>query len=186
MTIDELSEQTGVPVRTIRYYITENLLPHSKSRGRGADYTEEHVLRLRLVSELSRKNVPIARQREMLALMTLDQVRAELAEVEPPSPLTGAAYIQSLLDAASHGRRGQSPATTSTRSPHEKAATRSGWRASTRTRYPAFRSRGTSRPPRYPVAPSTSVRGFSPSARAEAARAGSRPVGAVRSSTPAG
>lgn len=53
MRISELSEQTGVPVPTIKYYLREGLVPSGTSRGRTqADYTDEHVRRLRLIRTL--------------------------------------------------------------------------------------------------------------------------------------
>ncbi|MFC7648430.1 MerR family transcriptional regulator [Streptosporangium lutulentum] len=49
----ELSETTGVPVPTIKYYIREGLVAPGQPTGRNqADYTGEHVRRLRLVRAL--------------------------------------------------------------------------------------------------------------------------------------
>lgn len=53
MRISELSERAGVPVPTIKYYLREGLLPSGTSRGRTqADYTDDHVRRLRLIRTL--------------------------------------------------------------------------------------------------------------------------------------
>ena len=60
LTIDELSEQTPTPLRTVRYYIAENLLPGSGSRGKCARYTEAHLLRLRLIRRLTERRAPLA------------------------------------------------------------------------------------------------------------------------------
>ena len=55
MRIDELSERTGVPTRTIRYYTQQRLLPSPTLRGRVGHYDERHVERLRLIKELQEK-----------------------------------------------------------------------------------------------------------------------------------
>ncbi len=53
MRISELSQRTGVPVPTIKYYLREGLLPPGTSRGRTqADYGDDHVRRLRLIRTL--------------------------------------------------------------------------------------------------------------------------------------
>ena len=80
LTIEELAEQTQTSVRTIRYYIAENLLPGPGSRGKGAAYTEEHLLRLRLIRRLTERRAPLAEVREVMARVTDDEVRALLAE----------------------------------------------------------------------------------------------------------
>jgi DNA-binding transcriptional MerR regulator len=51
MRISELSSSTGVPVPTIKYYVREGLLPRGtrRSSANQADYSEEHVRRLRLI-----------------------------------------------------------------------------------------------------------------------------------------
>ncbi len=107
LTIEELAEQAQTSVRTVRYYITENLLPGPGSRGKGAAYTEEHLQRLRLIRRLTERRAPLAEIREVMARVTDDEVRALLAEeaaraqtlnatraVSPP------AYIAALLDQA--------------------------------------------------------------------------------------
>ncbi|MEV4111824.1 MerR family transcriptional regulator [Nonomuraea sp. NPDC049695] len=49
----ELSESTGIPIPTIKYYMREGLVAPGQPTGRNqADYTEEHVRRLKLVRAL--------------------------------------------------------------------------------------------------------------------------------------
>ncbi|MTD13179.1 MerR family transcriptional regulator [Nakamurella sp. YIM 132087] len=53
MRMGELSSTTGVPVATIKFYLREGLLPAGTATARNqADYTDEHVRRLRLVRAL--------------------------------------------------------------------------------------------------------------------------------------
>jgi DNA-binding transcriptional MerR regulator len=106
--IEELAEHAGVPVRTIRYYIAEGLLPGPGARGKAASYSEEHLLRLRLIRYLSEQRVPLTEQRARLSGLSLAEVRALLREEErritalrrareAPSPR---AYVSALLTRA--------------------------------------------------------------------------------------
>ncbi len=82
LTIEELAEQVDIPVRTIRYYISEDLLPGPRARGKAATYDEEHLLRLRLIRLLSQQRMPLAEMRARLTELSLSEVRTLLAEEE--------------------------------------------------------------------------------------------------------
>ena len=43
LTLQQLSEQTDVPGRTVRYYIQKGLLPAPEGERRGAYYTKAHL-----------------------------------------------------------------------------------------------------------------------------------------------
>lgn len=107
LTIEELAEQAQTSVRTVRYYITENLLPGPGSRGKGAAYTEEHLQRLRLIRRLTERRAPLAEIRDVMARVTDDEVRALLAEedaraqtLDATQAISPKAYIAALLDQA--------------------------------------------------------------------------------------
>jgi DNA-binding transcriptional MerR regulator len=51
-TIDQICEMTGVPRRTVRYYVEEGLLESPIGRGRGGNYLDSHVERLRKIKSL--------------------------------------------------------------------------------------------------------------------------------------
>ncbi len=51
-TLAELSEESGVPARTIRFYIARGLLDGPVKAGRGAVYTAEHRARLETIKKL--------------------------------------------------------------------------------------------------------------------------------------
>jgi DNA-binding transcriptional MerR regulator len=51
-TLAELAEQSGIPARTIRFYISRGLLDGPVKAGRGAIYTEEHLRRLEKIKAL--------------------------------------------------------------------------------------------------------------------------------------
>lgn len=69
MRMAELSERSGVPVATIKYYLREGLLPPGRpTAANQARYAEEHVDRLRLVRALRDvAGLPVAAIREVLA-----------------------------------------------------------------------------------------------------------------------
>jgi DNA-binding transcriptional MerR regulator len=65
MTLAELSDASGVPARTLRFYIARGLLPGPAKAGRGATYTGDHLHRVeqikkwqaegRMLSEIGRE-----------------------------------------------------------------------------------------------------------------------------------
>lgn len=76
MRISRLSEQTGVPVATLKYYLREGLLHAGRTTSRTqADYDDTHVERVRLVRALTEVGG--------LSLATVARV---LAVVEAPDP----------------------------------------------------------------------------------------------------
>jgi DNA-binding transcriptional MerR regulator len=105
-TIDELSEIVGIPIRTIRFYVSEGLLPGPGARGKAATYSEEHLLRLRLIRRLVEERVPLAEIRERLQGLTVKDVRGLLASEERRSARlervkqSPKEYIGALLDRA--------------------------------------------------------------------------------------
>ena len=51
-TLAELSEESGIPARTIRFYIARGLLDGPVKAGRGAVYTAGHLARLEKIKAL--------------------------------------------------------------------------------------------------------------------------------------
>ena len=54
-TLAQLAEDSGVPARTIRYYIARGLLPGPDKAGRGAFYTDAHLEGLNRIQELQKE-----------------------------------------------------------------------------------------------------------------------------------
>jgi DNA-binding transcriptional MerR regulator len=52
LTLSELAEASGLPARTIRFYIARGLLDGPLKAGRGAVYTPEHLARLQRIKGL--------------------------------------------------------------------------------------------------------------------------------------
>ena len=80
LTIEELAESVDVSVRTVRFYITEGLIPGPGSRGKGASYGEEHLAKLALVRRLAERRVPLSDIREQVSRLSLAEVRDLLDE----------------------------------------------------------------------------------------------------------
>lgn len=117
LSIEELAERVGVPVRTIRFYIAEDLLEGPGMRGKAATYGDEHLLRLRLIRRLSEQRVPLAEIRALLSRLSIDEVRALLSEEEQRAELlehtaqvsSPKDYISALLN---HARQARQPIAT--------------------------------------------------------------------------
>jgi DNA-binding transcriptional MerR regulator len=55
LTLADLAESSGLPARTIRFYIASALLDGPVKSGRAAAYTSEHLARLEKIKELQAK-----------------------------------------------------------------------------------------------------------------------------------
>jgi DNA-binding transcriptional MerR regulator len=60
LTLAELARQTGVPARTIRFYIARGLLPPPARAGRGACYGPEHREGLARIKRLQARGLTLA------------------------------------------------------------------------------------------------------------------------------
>ncbi|MBE0410400.1 MAG: MerR family transcriptional regulator, partial [Anaerolineales bacterium] len=63
-TIQELSELTGLPRRTIHFYVQQEIIPPPEGAGLGAYYTDDHLLRLKLVPLLRQQGLRLDDIRE--------------------------------------------------------------------------------------------------------------------------
>ncbi|UYQ64619.1 MerR family transcriptional regulator [Streptomyces peucetius] len=105
MRLAELSERSGVPSATIKYYLREGLLPPgNRLSATRADYGEGHLRRLGLVRALIQVGrVPVTTAREVLAAVDDDSLDHHMrlgaaawaiphgAEPDPADPVTEAA-----------------------------------------------------------------------------------------------
>lgn len=82
-TIEQLADAVGLPVRTIRYYTTEALLPRPVKHGRRAVYTGGHLRRLQLVTKLKEEAyLPLQEIRMRLNQLSDQEVEAALRDWE--------------------------------------------------------------------------------------------------------
>jgi DNA-binding transcriptional MerR regulator len=65
--LQELADRSGLPIRTIRWYQSEGLLPKPEKNGRDAVYRAEHLERLRLIAELRDRGLTLTAIRDLVA-----------------------------------------------------------------------------------------------------------------------
>ncbi|NLT43312.1 MAG: MerR family transcriptional regulator [Anaerolineae bacterium] len=98
LTIDQLAERAGVPVRTVRYYIAEGILPPAGARGKNATYGEEHLTKLLLARLLADRRVLLADIRDQVSQLTLEEARELLRREEAHDDVVRSAKPQSARD----------------------------------------------------------------------------------------
>lgn len=110
MRISELAERAGVSLRTVRYYVSEGLLPPPGGASQKSVYTREHLLRLEAIRRLKERYLPLAEIRRRLAGMSLTELQ-ELIESEPTAGRSRALdYIASVMP-RTHGTENRPPPT---------------------------------------------------------------------------
>lgn len=84
-TIQELSELTGVPRRTVHFYTQQGILPPPSGAGLGARYGQEHLVRLRLVPVLRRQGLRLDDIRARFDNLSLDEMKEVLSSRRAPA-----------------------------------------------------------------------------------------------------
>jgi DNA-binding transcriptional MerR regulator len=108
-TIGQLAEAAGVTPRTIRYYTAEGLLPRPDARGQYALYSEEHLLRLRLIAQLKEAYLPLSEIKARIEKLGVDEIRVLLDDPrEAPVPSTSALDYLAQLRARQQVRQSAS------------------------------------------------------------------------------
>lgn len=111
--LTELTQEAGVSVRTVRYYIAEGLLPPPDANGPRSFYTRGHLDRLRLIDRLKASYLPLKEIRRRLSTLddadihhllesenTSSPLTMRAAPASPPAPPDSASnYIARLLNA---------------------------------------------------------------------------------------
>lgn len=106
LDINSLSRAADVPVRTIRYYLAEGLLPSPNGRGPASSYSREHLDRLRLIRRLQDAHQPLALIKTRLAELDPAGVARALAEFEgevQAEPRSAADYVRQVMAQARQG-----------------------------------------------------------------------------------
>ncbi len=93
---------SGLPRRTIHFYVAEGLLPPPDGRGRSARYSTEHLIRLELI-QILRETTQLRLEgiREMLAPLTVEELsdfkhRLEDAPLAQQSPYGTREVVRAL------------------------------------------------------------------------------------------
>ena len=77
--IQQLVTASGVPRRTIYFYVQQGLLPPPNGAGLAAHYTEDHLLRLRMIPTLRDQGMRLDEIRTRFTGMSADEMRSVLA-----------------------------------------------------------------------------------------------------------
>jgi DNA-binding transcriptional MerR regulator len=80
--IRELVQASGVPRRTVRYYVQRGLLPPPEGAGRGHYYLPEHLERLRTIKDLQGRGLCLEEIRARLDDGGTEAVRTGVPEPE--------------------------------------------------------------------------------------------------------
>ncbi len=95
--LTELADLAGVTPRTVRYYLSQGLLPAVGTAGPGAKYDDGHLARLQVIRRLQREHQPLAEIRRQLESLDDAQILA-LAEPSTSEPNDSALdYIRRVL-----------------------------------------------------------------------------------------
>lgn len=91
-TLAELEDRTGIKGRTIRYYITEGLLPPAYGRGPSATYDHDHLLRLEAINQMKEQRQPLKSIKESLEQLTTDDLSMMLNSTDQPEAVVWRHY----------------------------------------------------------------------------------------------
>ncbi len=96
LLISELAERAGVSVRTIRYYISEGLLPSPEAHGRYSMYDEEYLTRIELIKLLKNAYLPLKEIRRLVESLSTEEIESMLNKLSEPSsrPVTSSPQPQ--------------------------------------------------------------------------------------------
>lgn len=93
-TIQNLTDLTSVPRRTIHFYTQQGILPPPQGAGVGTEYSEDHLLRLRLIPILRSEGMRLDQIRQYFQSTDPIMLRQRLENAPapiPPSPAPGSA-----------------------------------------------------------------------------------------------
>ncbi len=96
LSIAELAERAGITRRTIRYYVSEGLLPPPGGRGQRRVYTPDHLLRLQAIRRLKEVFLPLREIRRRLEGLTSAELRR--IALAPPEELRPSSLVDVLVE----------------------------------------------------------------------------------------
>ncbi len=85
LLISELAEKAGVSVRTIRYYISEGLLPPPEAHGRYSAYDDEYLTRIELIKRLKNAYLPLKEIRRLVESLSKEEIESMLNKMSDSS-----------------------------------------------------------------------------------------------------
>jgi len=100
LLISELAERAGVSVRTIRFYISEGLLPAPQAHGRYSVYDEEYLTRIELIKLLKNAYLPLKEIKRMVESLSREEIESMLHQLsEPTSSPKASSHLSSPVSA---------------------------------------------------------------------------------------
>ena len=105
LDLDELGKRSGLPPRTIRYYISQGLVPAPVKRGPASYYREDHLNRLLLIRKYQAEGLPLDLIRRRLSRLGVRDAQEEARPVASPEALgsnPALDYIRALKGAIPH------------------------------------------------------------------------------------
>ena len=84
-SIQDLCDQTGLPRRTIHFYIQQEILPPPQGAGLGAHYLAEHLVRLKLIPILRKRGLKLDDIRRKFQRTSITELEKLLSEIQPPA-----------------------------------------------------------------------------------------------------
>ncbi len=107
-TLADLEREAGTGGRTVRYYISRELLPPAHGRGPAATYDLGHLVRLRAIALLKTKHLPLDQIKQRLAALSDDEIAAMLrVETAPPEDTWKRIQLHPDLELFVRERRGK-------------------------------------------------------------------------------
>ncbi len=104
LTLKELCEEASVSERTIRYYMTQGLVPPAPRSGPGVRYSRRYLARLKLIRRWQDEYFPLEHIRKLLADLSDGEIErlanapGDSPRREPTTPPSSAAdYVRSVL-----------------------------------------------------------------------------------------
>jgi len=85
LSIQDLSDQTGLPRRTIHFYIQQEILPPALGSGLGAFYQRGHLLRLKLIPFLRQQGLRLDDIRQKFLALSAAELEDLLAQLDHPA-----------------------------------------------------------------------------------------------------
>jgi DNA-binding transcriptional MerR regulator len=75
LTLEDLVSQSGLTLRTLRFYIQEGLLQGPDTHGKFASYSRQHLDRIEMIKRLKNLRLPIKEIRHLLNNMTTEEIK---------------------------------------------------------------------------------------------------------------
>lgn len=98
-TLDVLARLADVTPRTIRYYVSQGLLPAPEFAGPGTRYDDRHLALIRAIKRMQAEHLPLANIRERLRSLSDDEIEQIASARSAPPAAKGDAlnYIRRVL-----------------------------------------------------------------------------------------